>query len=139
MAKLGDFATDLNKERDGIWFRYHGSDFECRIARIGNPNFEGAKRRALRDEKVRRAVEGGLTVKESKHALAPLVAEYILVDWRGLEDDDGNPLPYSIEKATEMLRDDRYRDVYDWVLNQANNGDFFLATEAEDAETVGNS
>ncbi|MDC9603150.1 hypothetical protein PSH49_21465 [Pseudoalteromonas sp. GABNS16G] len=34
----------------------------------------------------------------------PLIAKHLLVDWQGLEDDDGNPLPYDPELAVELFK-----------------------------------
>ncbi|AWJ93845.1 hypothetical protein Sp245p_28920 (plasmid) [Azospirillum baldaniorum] len=44
------------------------------------------------------------TTAEAHAVVAHLMAKAILVDWKGLEDEDGNEILYSVENATELLR-----------------------------------
>lgn len=46
-------------------------------------------------------VEGEKTEYDN---LCELLAKFILKDWRGAEDESGNPLSYSEENGAEMLR-----------------------------------
>jgi len=136
-TRLKEIKTDLKKEVEGIWDTYPGTDFRCRIARSGNQNFEQHSKRLRKNAKIKRAAAGELTDKESKLAIAPAVAEFVLLDWEGLEDDDGNQIPYSVTKAVELLSDRAMDDFYNWVLKTSNNGEKFKHDLEE--ESLGNS
>lgn len=136
MAKLRTIKTDSAAERDGVWMKYPGTDIEIKIARFGNPSFEADSRefRTL----AKQAKDGvELTERESKDAVAPAVARHLVKDWRNLEDDDGAAIPFSQERAVELLKTPELHDLYDWIVAQSRNADRFR--RAEVAATVGNS
>jgi len=138
MAKLREFKADLTKEAEGIWNTYTGTDVECLIARVGNPEFQRARRRALKDAKVKAAASGQLTEAQSKDAMAPTVARFILLGWKNIEDDDGNAIEYSVDAAVKLLRDPEFHDWYDWILTTANDGMLYRHDEVDEDE-LGNS
>lgn len=75
----------------------------------------------------------GLDTKTSDSINARLLAETILVDWSGLEDDDGNPLAFSNGKALDILADPSFvvfKNAVEWAA--AVVGEDELA-ETEDA------
>ena len=61
----------------------------------------------------------------------------MLLGWTGLCDDNGKDIPYSREKAIELLRDPALNDLYDWILAMSANADAFRVDLEE--EVVGNS
>jgi hypothetical protein len=136
-TKLKSLKTDLKKETEGVWATYPGTEFKCKIARAGNPKFDEASRSLRKNARIRQAAQGQLTGRESKAAIAPAVAEHILLDWQGLSDDDGSEIPYSRAKAVELLKDPSLNDWYDWVLSTSATADLFRAELEE--EIVGNS
>jgi hypothetical protein len=48
--------------------------------------------------------------------LAKLVATFLLTGWEGIADDAGNPIPYSPEKALELLSDRAMRELVKQVI-----------------------
>lgn len=45
-----------------------------------------------------------MTTAEAHAVVARLAARAILLDWRGVEDEDGKPVPYEADTAAELLR-----------------------------------
>ncbi|MGJ0508857.1 MAG: hypothetical protein ACR652_17360 [Methylocystis sp.] len=75
----------------------------------------------------------GLDTKTSDSINARLLAETVLVDWSGLEDDDGAPLPFSKAKALEILTNPSFvvfKNAVEWAAAVVGEDDF---AEIEDA------
>ena len=64
-----------------------------------------------------------------------LVVKGLLVDWSGLEDDDGNEIECTHENAYTILGDRKYRNLLDDISNAAMDSSIFRADEeAQDEE-----
>lgn len=70
--------------------------------------------------------------EKEREALAVLVA-----DWRHIEDEDGNPIPYSESKCREWVSDRRYRRFFDAIFSLAR--DIGIEETEEREEILGNS
>lgn len=129
MAKL--------KQAIGAWERWVDySGIQFKIARIPNPRFEeylagikGAQGRKLR--------EGTLEFRESSKLNRDVVGRFVILDWKDMQDDDDKEIPYSKEKALEIVHDDRYYDLYLFLQEAARDLDTFRAEQ--EAESLGNS
>lgn len=64
---------------------------------------------------------------------ATLLLNHGLLDWTGIEGDDGNPIPYDKKKAAEYLQVAKFRDGALYACNQVADG---IVDEAE--EIAGN-
>lgn len=138
MAKLNALRADLKKESAGVWERYPNSDVSVLVARLGNPKFEAQARLLRKNARLRRKAEGGeITESEAQQAIAPAVAQHILLGWKNLEGDDGKPIEYSPARALELLNDPTMHDFYSWILRVAGDGDLFRLEVEE--ELAGNS
>ena len=62
------------------------------------------------------------------------IAETVLVGWEGLQDDDGTLIPYSKEKAVEILSNPEYEDFKKLVLDLADEQAVFSAEVTEDTK-----
>lgn len=132
MAKIGTMMSDSKKESDGVWLRYRDTDVKMRIARIGNPRFEAEQRRLKRE--AREQHDGGeLSERQARDIIAPAVAEFIVLDWENLENEDGSKIPYSREKCVELLRNPELHDLYDWIVASASNRDNYAKSVARAA------
>jgi hypothetical protein len=56
-----------------------------------------------------------------------------VTDWEELDDDNGDPIPYSAEKCREMLADPEYEIWRTWVMDKAKDRYRFLQALREDA------
>ena len=132
MAKLTQFQGDVAREEQGVWVEY-AAGVEFRIARLNNPAYQKCLRKLLKADG-RRFRRRRPTDENAEKLTNRALAQHVLVDWRNLEDEDGSPIPYSVEKALEILSDPQYHDIRDFVVEVATDSDVFAAEEREDAE-----
>lgn len=72
-----------------------------------------AKVRALPPSKRK---NGAVDPLERDRITGEAMVEHVLRDWRGLEDDSGNPIPYSKDQAKIFLTDPDYQKFRDGVF-----------------------
>jgi len=113
MAELDSIRIDLKKSEDGIWVDYEG-DIKLLIARKPNPRYEDALHTLI--EKLNRAI----TKEDDIDLTRQAVAQCVLLGWKNLC-EGGKEIPYSTEKALELLRDPSLRDLYEFVLVSAHD------------------
>lgn len=137
--KMSEIAIDPERQEGGAWvkdipelpgveLRVRGS--ECRAAR--------KLRNALIDQIPRkRRVGGKVDPKDQEDITTALLHRVILLDWRGIEDDDDQPEAYSKERALTYISDPRYQTFRTGVLWASN----VVAEQGEiaDEDDVGNS
>lgn len=130
---LSRFKTDTALEDEGVWTTIDAaSDAEIRIARIGNRRYRETMAKRLKP--YRRALRAGtLDDSVTERLTAEVLAETVLLDWRGLT-VDGAPLHYSRERARDLLLDPAYRDFRDLVVELAGELDLYRERDLEDAE-----
>lgn len=115
MAKLSGLKQSKAKQNDGVWCNFEGVKFK--IARLGNDNFKAAIAAEAAANRERK--ERGEPMRDQDLFWQELLAATVLVGWADLEDDNGAPLPYSAEKAIEILTDERFSDVREFVEREA--------------------
>lgn len=122
------------KEDAGAWMQYsEGGEFL--ISYSLNPTFLKRLDRLTRS----RRSQLGLSQKKDKplpqehqdDVLCEAMAGSIVLDWRGLEDGDGNAVPFSEEACKQLLLDLRQLRIE--VNNFATERDGFHANEVEEA------
>lgn len=139
MARLNRIATSTERAADGQWVEFcpaQGDEpaLELKIARVGNPKYNQRLQELVRPH--RRKVRMGFD-EDLEEFVKVAVAEHVLVDWRGLEDEDGKAIPYSKEKSTELLTNPSYSDLFDFVMDVG--GDAAVYREQAIEEAAGNS
>lgn len=62
-----------------------------------------------------------------------VIAQHLIVGWRGIEDEDGNDHPYTVENADQLLQQNS--GLFLWVIQEAKR----IQTDSNEkvAETVG--
>lgn len=121
------FRTDKDKELDGVWVEYE-SGFAVRVARLNNPRYKEftLKRSKPHMRKVQaRTIDAELAEDIMKDA----IAHTVLLDWRGLLDDERNEIPFSPDKARELF--DEAQDFYTEMFQLCQQRELF-AIEIED-------
>ena len=114
-------GLDLKLVDDGVW-RYYDDETSFKICKWQNAEYQAALRKALSPHKqgirVAKMSEKRLIETERK-----VMAKTILVGWKNLTDGD-KEVPYSVEKAYELLSDPRYSEIEMFVreiaLTEAN-------------------
>jgi hypothetical protein len=134
MAKLSSIAIDTKKSIDGVWCPLYDG-IELKIARINNPDYE--KYREKLNEPFLRQIRASII---DKGVMADLtkqaVAKCVLIDWKNIEDEVGQPIPYSYEKALEILRNPAYVQLADFVMAKAC--DYELYRQVAKSESIKN-
>lgn len=135
--KLNAVRVDPRAQTEGEWYEFPSFDGFAVRAR-GNLY---APYRAALDHARRRAA------RRSPDAIVPPdmleqitmeeIVNHLLLDWRGLLGDDGQPIEFSKDKARDLLLDPAYRPLGDLVVQAVVA--IGQETEAERAAAAKNS
>lgn len=132
--KLSDVRFD-SAQVDGIWVTFYG-DLEFLIAREGNPEYNEAMRVALRPH-AEEARDSELTDQTFEELRKRVSSEHVVKGWRNMQDDEGNEIEYSPEKAYEILNDPAYEELWLFVVVQSRKYEKYRRHSIKRAE--GNS
>lgn len=130
--KLSKLQTDTMKKSEGTWVPIQ-EDLELKLAYLGEDNFQ-KRMEVLKRPHKRKIEDGTFPPSEFAKLTGRVIAETIVKDWRGLEDDDGKAIKYTKEKALELFTDPNLEDLRDYVVSFASNRDNFRVDEIEEAE-----
>ena len=140
---LNSFRTDLNAENNGVWVKL-GTDAELLIARWHTAACREAMAKYAK-EFVTAATAAGISVSEvekklgeesSLKMMANVIADTILLGWRGNLTLNGQPLEYTRDAAFRLMVDPQLHDLREFVMETAMSRDNFLAKQEK--ELVGN-
>ena len=117
---ISNFKTDLTREDQGVWLEV-GDGFAVRVCRLGCKAHAELYRSLTSPPGIRAAIESN-AYPPAKHVemQVELLAQTILKDWRGMT-DKGQPVPYSIEKAKEVLQLKDFRGLIHSLADQQSN------------------
>jgi len=135
VLRLGEIEQDVAAETGGVW-RESPWGGEFLIGRAGNREYRREVRRlveALRDAIGKR----DLTAEEWADVHVQATAKCVLRGWRDIEGADGQALAYSQAAAVELLRNEAFADLADWIMARAQEVDAYRKRAQKDAE--GNS
>lgn len=130
MSLYKQFKTDSKLEKEGILLQYgtnsKGKDILIRVARAGASNDAYVKRmeakvkphrRLIQNETIERAVLIGI--------IREVFAETVVLGWEGVEDENGNELPFTKENCIKLFTD--LPDLFEDVQEQAQKAALFRA------------
>lgn len=127
MANLRVLKTDSTKESNGVWKEYNSTGVEFLIARAGSDKFD----RDVRELRKTHKITSNSTEEERRRAIAPAIADHILLAWKNLQGDDDVELKPTREMKISILSDPDCKDLVDWILFQASSIDNFRAEQIE--------
>lgn len=130
--KLSEIRTNINLEENGVWVDFI-EGLRVKIASLNCKAYTRACDKVLKPH-TRRIRDGMLSTDERLKLVSPIVARYIVLDWEGLEDECGTPIPYSPEKAEEIFADPSLREFYSFVLASANDISMFQNAELQESK-----
>lgn len=78
---------------------------------------------------------GTMKIEDMEKLAMKCVADHVLQDWKGLEEDDGTVIKFSSKKALEIFRE--YPEFYSIVKDVSGETELFRQDEMEEAS--GNS
>jgi|15BtaG_2_1085339.scaffolds.fasta_scaffold05189_5 hypothetical protein len=125
--------SQLKTSSEGIWVDC-GADLHLKVARLGNPEYEEALRKAGKPF-MRQMRLGTMKIEDMEKLAMKCVADHVLQDWKGLEEDDGTVIKFSSKKALEIFRE--YPEFYSIVKDVSGEAELFRSDEMEEAS--GNS
>jgi hypothetical protein len=130
------YAVDLDLEENGKWREFDG--FDLKIRRITSKASQDANTEA--SKKYQKDIQDKtLSDEASEEILNYQICFGILADWRGpdLVDDEGNAIPFSGEKALELLAPEEMKELKGLILTDSINAATYK--KVSDEEAVGNS
>lgn len=121
------YATDADIEKEGIWVNV-GDGVEFKVKRFGGANTGLKKVLAKRYKPFAKLAEKGLLPEDKeKEIYVTSFVEACLCDWRGLQDEEGNDIPFSSDDAKKILIE--LPDLLDIVMTQAQDAENFKGIE----------
>ena len=123
------YATDQDKEVNGVWEDF-GEGCRILIARAGNKKYDKLFQRLVKPH--RKAMRmGTLSDEVAEGIFIRTIAETIVLDWEGLE-EDGVPVPYSVENAIRILTE--YEDLKKQIQEISDSIETYRLEVLEDSE-----
>jgi len=125
------FATSTEIERGGVLLDYGA--FKIRIARAGGANRKFASVLEAKLKPYRRQIQTeSMDDEVATRLIIEAYAESVVIDWEGVVDGAGTPLPFAKENVIKLFTDlpDLFRDVQE----QATKASLFRAAEVEEDE-----
>jgi len=102
-----------------------GQELAFTVRETGSPEHEKVQR------KYSKALERSRRNPTRHRAImAKIVAESILIDWKGVLDEDGNEVPCTLEKKIEALT--KYKKLFIEIIDFASEATNFQAETDED-------
>lgn len=119
--KLNDVKVDSNRIEAGAWIDELSECPGLRLRVRGQGNKEWRKLQTkLLDAVPRKKRVNRLDYDEGERITNLLLLNTALLDWDGLQDNDGNAIPYSRDMAEQLLTDPDYRKFRDAVLTASS-------------------
>ena len=124
--KLNVPSIDTGKAAEGVWIPYENG-IEFKIARSNTPLYREAVKKIHRQHK-RQIDAGTLSDSLSDSIMANLMAEHILLDWKGLKNGKED-FPYTRQNAADFLAEESYSEIREWIMVQAQDVENFRAED----------
>lgn len=146
MFELNQVRVDVSKLEGGVWWSVYRdpeggiggqvvkepTEDGCLLIRQMDTAYERALERA-REPYLAAIRAGRLTDDERVAIQAKALAGTVLVDWRNFT-GGGKPVPFSVEKAEEILADKQWLAIREFVVRAAQHRGSVLAELDEQAQ-----
>lgn len=131
--KLSKFKQDVVSAEDGTMVDM-GDGLVVTVARIGNKKYNESikKQTAPHQRQIRNK---NLPDEVFETIMNHAIADAVLIGWDGLQDENGVNIPYSKEKAFEIMSNPAYKDFKDSIVDLANEFEAFRAAEVAETAT----
>jgi hypothetical protein len=126
--KIGQLKTDEKKVKDGVWVEF-ADGFDVKLAPNQNKKYiEFLRKRA--STKMRGYRSGFAEKEDIDPYMNEAMARHIILDWRGLfDDDEETEIPYTWEVALDLL--EKSIPFYSFVIEESNRMSHFQAGYVE--------
>lgn len=128
MSIFNDFETDRKAETEGVWVEYSenkdGTVCAFKVSRMAKSNKKYAKALERATKPVRRQIElKTLKDEKAEDLFLQVFVETILLDWKNVQTRDGSEIPFTKEKALEVMT--ALPDLYDDLQEKAKEMSLF--------------
>ena len=119
---LSSLKRDREKISGGRWIKDldGAGDLQLKVRGLGSE--EAITYRTILERKTPRSDKdrnGMLKPMAGYRVLCEMIAEKVLLDWKGLTDSDGKEIKYTPAKAKEIMMDKDYGPFHDLVVGAA--------------------
>lgn len=128
------YTFDNDAVENGRWFPIGTDGGQIKLARINSKRHKAATAKHQRVNQIAQAAGVEVAKEAIERAFIKTIAEGVVLGWTNMR-DDGVEVPYSPEKAEELLTE--YPDFLEDVFGLASNWDNFRREAAK--EVSGNS
>ena len=130
MSLYKQFETDREVEKTGIVLDYGMNSkkrpIQIRIARAGGANERYSKLLELRTKPYRRQIQNEtLDNAVAEKITKEVYAQTVVLGWNGVEDRDGNDMPFTQENCVKLFTD--LPDLWSDVQSQSTRASLFRA------------
>lgn len=128
--KLSSLKTDIGRVEQGEWISDipEMGDLELKVRGIDNADYRALMNRLVQAIPLKRR-RRGISPEDLEQIQNRCLLETVLLDWRGVQDDGGQAMPYSRDLAVTLLTSPEYRTFRDAVAYAAR----LVGAEQEDA------
>lgn len=132
--KLNEVAIDVDRGENGAWVDDIPELQGLRLKVRSSQNNDWRKLLAKLTEAVprKKRIGGRMDPEEMDKILSSCLLNCCLLDWEGLEDDDGLAIPFDKKMAQKLLVEPEYRRFRDGVLWAASIVGETVEAERED-------
>lgn len=127
--KLSKIKKDTNAAESGVWINKVLDDLDVKIASAGNRKYLDCLRQLMKPYQRSYKSMGDEVFLEIQNKA---ISKYILVDWRNLQDEEGNEIPYSADKAYELLQDPENEEFRKIVVSLSEESEVFRKEALDD-------
>lgn len=115
--KLSERKIDPKKKEEGAWVSNipGWDDLKLKVRGVGNRSWAKLEQTLINAVPRQRRLNG-LDPEDRDRINAILLRDAALIDWSGVEDDEGKPQPYSKEVAGKYLTEPEYEEFRNAVL-----------------------
>lgn len=113
--KLSAIKIDAAAAEAGVWIRSIAGmgDLGLFTRGVGNADWRRLQDKLTAAVPLNKRVAGAVDPEERDRIITELLIETALLGWEGIEDETGEPLPYSKAQARELISNPDYRQLRD--------------------------
>lgn len=130
---INELFVDVDLEAEGVWFEVD-DETSVLVARSNNRKYRDMIKQLTKPYK-RQIRQGTLKDATLDNIIGRAMAKTLLLNWKGLK-IGGEEISYSVEKATELLTNEKLKDFREMIAEFANDAEAFRLERKE--EIVGN-
>ena len=127
---ISKFKVSKEDKENGRWFHFEDG-IQFKIKPIRHKDTMKAIQKVSQTMGIDLLDNRNVFTEEAREQRTKIFAEHVVVDWKNIE-VNGKTLPYSPEKAFEILMDEQFEILSDFIMGTASDMDKFRAKQVEE-------